>query len=83
LIYQEKGKEADMMQHIYMAVFAIVEDGKITGYAMDSEALVGSYDGFVWNADTEEWSNESIPAESEAWVAVNDALGTINTAKEE
>jgi hypothetical protein len=43
---------------VYMAVFARVEDGQIKWLSIDDEALVGSYDGFIWDPDTEGWHRE-------------------------
>ena len=61
---------------VYFAVFARVENGKVLWFSMDHEALIGSYDGHVWNPDTEQWYPTE--PESNAYALLSAAVDEVN-----
>jgi hypothetical protein len=62
---------------VFMAVYAEFEDGVLTGFAMDSEALIGSLDGNVWDHEEGEWTRED-GDHATAYRQLSDAITQLN-----
>lgn len=57
------------MKHVYVCIYAMVEDGKVIGYNLDADDY--HREGHVWDSETGEWSTD-IPVEidQEVWSTV-------------
>lgn len=65
------------MKQVYFAVYAqLNEDGTVAFFSEDSEALVGSMDGYVWDEDTEEWTEDE--PKNTAYKLLSGAIDALN-----
>lgn len=67
-------------QDAYIAVVANIEDGELTGFYIDVEAVVGSLDGNVYDEDAEEWVTNYSPAQAEGIKRLSSAIEALNAA---